>query len=201
MSNDREALRAANRRFYNAMEQADADAMRGIWSTEEPVSCVHPNCQAIGGWDDVMESWRILFEEIAPWNISITEHWMEVRDGLGLVMCVERYQLPDGEQAGESEESASEGEDEVEEEEEKEPAAAIEVDDEPTAKIEVQEEETDDESEDEGEETEEDDGRRTVVATHVFRLEEGTWKLVHRHSSPFEESEESVANRLKGFVN
>jgi ketosteroid isomerase-like protein len=184
VSDDRALIRAANRRFYEALESADADAMRAVWSTEGLVTLVHPGCTAMLGWDDVIESWRIIFEDIAPWRTSFEEQALRVNGDFAWILGIERYQLSDGEEEGEA------GED---------------------GHVEAGEGEADEswEGEGEGEEDEdvvddeasEDDGRRTVAATHVFHRDDSGWKLVHRHASAFEESSESIAEWLAAKAN
>jgi hypothetical protein len=116
MSRDEEDLRSANRRFYQALQSGDESAMRAVWSAEGMVSCVHPGSVLIAGWDDVMESWSILLEDIAQWSIAVEERWMEVRGDLGWVLSVERYEAPEEGEEEEGEGDEDEEDDEVDEE-------------------------------------------------------------------------------------
>ncbi len=62
VSDATDAVLAANARFYDAFEARDADAMDESWSTHPDVSCVHPGWPPIRGRDQVMASWRSIFD-------------------------------------------------------------------------------------------------------------------------------------------
>ncbi len=47
--------------FYEALENADLDAMMNVWSDDEEVVCVHPGGPRLAGFDSVRESWRQIF--------------------------------------------------------------------------------------------------------------------------------------------
>lgn len=192
MPTDEDALRTVNRSFYGAIESADVAAMRRLWSPEQVITCVHPRCQLIAGWDEVIESWRIIFDEIAPWQISVEEQRLSVQGDLGCVICLERYEL-----GPEDDDEDGEGEDGEEHDDDAEaevlaaaehPAAAelsateADPEEDATAEASLQDE---DDAEDEDEP--EDDGIRLVVATHIFVREDGQWRLAHRHASPYTE--------------
>jgi ketosteroid isomerase-like protein len=48
--------------FYEALQRADLDAMMEVWSTDEEVSCIHPNGARVSGYDEVRENWAQIFK-------------------------------------------------------------------------------------------------------------------------------------------
>jgi ketosteroid isomerase-like protein len=51
---------AANQAFFEAWSSRDAEAMDGLWSRHQPVSCIHPSWQPLTNRDQVMDSWRAI---------------------------------------------------------------------------------------------------------------------------------------------
>jgi ketosteroid isomerase-like protein len=58
---DVEAVRAANRAFYDAHEARDLDAMAAVWDHGPQAVCIHPGWPILRGWPLVEESWRRIF--------------------------------------------------------------------------------------------------------------------------------------------
>lgn len=54
-------VRAANRRYYEAFEQRDLDAMSDVWHHADDVVCTHPGWKTLHGWGAVAGSWFALF--------------------------------------------------------------------------------------------------------------------------------------------
>jgi len=181
MTPDEEALRAVNQSFYGAIEEADIVAMRRVWSPEQVITCVHPRCEIITGWDDVIESWRILLEEIVPWHISVEEQRLTVRGDLGCIICLERYEIGDEDDAGDTVE-----------------IEPVRLDDEGAPAPPAEEPAPAPTASDDGDDGDGDDGAVTglVVATHVFFREEGEWRLAHRHASAYTEDEPASDEQL-----
>ncbi len=50
--------REAEKAFYQAFEQADAEAMLAVWDDGADVVCIHPMGQALGGREAVARGWR-----------------------------------------------------------------------------------------------------------------------------------------------
>lgn len=48
--------------FYEALENADLDAMMGIWAEDEEIVCVHPGGARLVGYAAIREAWRRVFE-------------------------------------------------------------------------------------------------------------------------------------------
>lgn len=47
--------------FYEAIENADLEAMMAIWAEDEDVICVHPSGPRLVGHGAIRESWRQIF--------------------------------------------------------------------------------------------------------------------------------------------
>jgi ketosteroid isomerase-like protein len=60
-SADAEAVRAANRAYYDAFERRDLDAMSDVWLHDDEVVCTHPGWKTLHGWGAVAGSWFALF--------------------------------------------------------------------------------------------------------------------------------------------
>ena len=52
----------ANEAFYLAFNTRDLDAMDSLWSRHTPPVCIHPGWSGLFGRDEIMISWRDIFE-------------------------------------------------------------------------------------------------------------------------------------------
>lgn len=86
---------AANRRFYEAFENRDLDAMSDAWENNDTVSCVHPGWPRIQGWGRVAASWFALFQGPQAFQFILTNESVRVEGDVGWVACDEN--LLDGE--------------------------------------------------------------------------------------------------------
>lgn len=90
MSDDEEAVLAANAAFYRAFAARDLKAMDRLWARRVPVACIHPGWQALEGRQAVMASWeRILTGPGAPPIICIRPS-ASVLGVVAFVVCNER---------------------------------------------------------------------------------------------------------------
>ncbi len=89
MSADREAVRAANDRFYRAFESLALDEMEGVWAHDDRVACIHPGWPRLTGWDAVRDSWDAIFRNTAEMRFTITDVQIEMRGDLAWVLCTE----------------------------------------------------------------------------------------------------------------
>jgi hypothetical protein len=53
---------AANRRYYEAFEAGDLDAMSSLWERSPRVTCTHPGWATLRGWSQVAASFYALFQ-------------------------------------------------------------------------------------------------------------------------------------------
>ncbi|KAI5561158.1 hypothetical protein POPTR_016G105600v4 [Populus trichocarpa] len=81
---------AANARFYNAFRKGDLAAMQSLWAKADNVCCVHPGASGIQGYDDVMESWELVWMNYDfPLEIELKNVRVHFRGDVGYVTCVE----------------------------------------------------------------------------------------------------------------
>jgi ketosteroid isomerase-like protein len=59
---DVERVLEANHAFYAAFEMLSMEAMSRVWSSDAPVSCIHPRGDLVEGRADVLASWKAIFE-------------------------------------------------------------------------------------------------------------------------------------------
>lgn len=94
MSEDTDAVLAANEAFYRAFSERDLDAMASLWSETEPVYCIHPGWDVLEGHAEIMTSWRDILGNPGSPKVRITAARAAVDGDLGIVICHEI--LPDG---------------------------------------------------------------------------------------------------------
>ena len=86
---DREGVRAANARFYQAFESLDIAEMDRVWLHADQVACVHPGWQRLHGWDEVRQSWAAIFQSTSEMRFTITDVRVELAGDVGWVHCTE----------------------------------------------------------------------------------------------------------------
>jgi ketosteroid isomerase-like protein len=83
------AVKAANARFYKALEDYDREAMLTLWAHEPWVSCVHPGWEIRLGWRDVEESWLSIFSSSTRLKVKISDVNIRLAGECGWVTCTE----------------------------------------------------------------------------------------------------------------
>ena len=58
--------------FYEALEQADLEAMMLAWSDDEEIVCIHPGGPRLAGYAVVREAWRRIFVSGARLRVQLT---------------------------------------------------------------------------------------------------------------------------------
>jgi len=82
-------LRAANERFYRALEELDLAEMDRLWLHEPWVRCVHPGWDVLVGWERVRESLEQIFAGTGWMRVTPTECDIHVFGDVGMVACAE----------------------------------------------------------------------------------------------------------------
>jgi ketosteroid isomerase-like protein len=90
-------VRDANRRFYDALEALDMDAMDALWSQDDDVVCVHPGGPVQRGWEDVRAAWEAIMSHTSYIEFEIADVHVVVQDPVAWVSCVERITSSTGE--------------------------------------------------------------------------------------------------------
>ncbi len=79
----------ANRRFYEAFEAFDMDAMRRVWAQRRQDICVHPGWEILHGWREIRESLRAIFANTGFVRFELAEVVVEITGDIAQVSCVE----------------------------------------------------------------------------------------------------------------
>jgi hypothetical protein len=58
---DSEEVVDVNRRYYEAFEAADLDAMSAVWERSPRARCTHPGWSTLRGWGQIASSFYALF--------------------------------------------------------------------------------------------------------------------------------------------
>jgi SnoaL-like domain len=91
---EREAVLAANRAFYRAFTERDAEAMDQIWAPSGAMVCLHPGQPPLHERAEIMASWRAILRHPQAPKVRCTGEWVVGRGGLAIVVC--REILPEG---------------------------------------------------------------------------------------------------------
>lgn len=95
-SADEAAVRSANRRFYDAFEGRDLDAMSDAWEHTDRVSCTHPGWRTLHGWGAVSASWFALFGGPSLLQFILTDEVVSVTGDAAWVTVDENLISVDG---------------------------------------------------------------------------------------------------------
>lgn len=85
-----------NRRFYDAFEALDVDAMDRLWEPSSRTACVHPGGAWLVGWDLVRRSWEMIVDATPYIEIEVADIAVWVEDPMAWVTCTERVTGADG---------------------------------------------------------------------------------------------------------
>ncbi|WP_354641841.1 nuclear transport factor 2 family protein [Kitasatospora camelliae] len=92
---DREAVLAANRALYEALENGDLEAVEAIWlgaadaDDKHGVVCVHPGWPVLRGRAQVTRSYMLIMANTEYIQFFLTDVEVEVQGDVALVTCTE----------------------------------------------------------------------------------------------------------------
>jgi ketosteroid isomerase-like protein len=86
---EREAVLAANRAFYKAFNDHDAEAMDRIWAPSGAMVCLHPGQAPLHERAEIMASWRGILRHPDSPRVRCAGEWVVGRTGLAMVVCRE----------------------------------------------------------------------------------------------------------------
>ncbi len=86
---EREAVLSANRTFYRAFNDRDAETMELLWAPTGSVVCLHPGQAALHDRTEIMASWRAIMRHPEAPRVRCAEEWVVGRPGLAIVVCRE----------------------------------------------------------------------------------------------------------------
>ena len=75
---DEDAVRHANRAFYEAFEARDIDAMSEVWEHSERALCTHPGWSSLRGWGAISASFFALFQGDDQMQFILTDEHIDV---------------------------------------------------------------------------------------------------------------------------
>lgn len=89
---ERAVILFANDAFYEAFKAGDLAAMEKLWAEEAPVACAHPGWAPLHGREEVLESWKAIFEGGGvPENLRCREpRVVPLGPDHGMVLCYEQ---------------------------------------------------------------------------------------------------------------
>lgn len=79
-----------NRRFYDAFESLDIEAMAALWADGDEVACLHPGGGWQRGWDDVRLGWETIMNHTPYIELDVADARVEIVDPVAWVTCTER---------------------------------------------------------------------------------------------------------------
>ncbi|MGD1804046.1 nuclear transport factor 2 family protein [Dapis sp. BLCC M126] len=91
MSDENQAILAANQAFYRAFEKRDIVALDGILSKGINTVCIHPGRDAIRGFDKIRNSWDLIFKNTDYIEIDLDVITAEINGDIGYVVVVENF--------------------------------------------------------------------------------------------------------------
>lgn len=83
------AVLRANKRFYEAFEQLDIEAMSAVWLHADRARCIHPGWRTLRGWPAIKESWIAIFSNTEEIKFTLTDVSVDLSDHMAWVSCVE----------------------------------------------------------------------------------------------------------------
>ena len=86
---DKEAVRQANRAFYDAFETLEVERMERIWLQEPHIICIHPGWRPLSGWGPIMNSWERIFDSTFEMKFDIAEVQLLLHGDVAIVVVQE----------------------------------------------------------------------------------------------------------------
>jgi len=86
---DKEAVRSANRAFYDAFETLEVERMERIWLQEPHIVCIHPGWRPLSGWGPIMHSWERIFDSTFEMKFDIAEIQLLLHGDVAIVVVQE----------------------------------------------------------------------------------------------------------------
>jgi uncharacterized protein (TIGR02246 family) len=90
MHGESEVVRAANKRFYDALSKQNLLDLEEIWSHAPHVRCVHAGWALLEGWDAIRDSWRAIFTQAICLTVVPQEPRVIVLGPTAIVTCREQ---------------------------------------------------------------------------------------------------------------
>ena len=86
---DEATVRLANEEFYRALTKMDIEAMDEVWSHDDGARCIHPGWDIIEGWEEIRQSWEVIFGNSADLQVTPSEVKIGLEGEMAWVSCLE----------------------------------------------------------------------------------------------------------------
>lgn len=86
---DQEAVRRANRGFYDAFETLEVEQMERVWLQEPHIVCIHPGWRPLSGWGPIMHSWERIFDSTFEMKFEVSEVQLRINGDLAIMVVQE----------------------------------------------------------------------------------------------------------------
>ena len=90
LQTDEAEVLAATQAFYEALADLSVEKMVSRWWQEDWVSCLHPGWDLLVGWEEILDSWRNIFNSTTQMRVDVTRPLVRVRGDVAWVSCIER---------------------------------------------------------------------------------------------------------------
>jgi len=90
---DEAALIAAHRRFYDAVERGDLDAMTELWKPGEDTVCVHPGFGQLRGTATILRSFALLMAQASYVQYVLTDEVVDLHGDTAVLGCTENIMV------------------------------------------------------------------------------------------------------------
>ena len=99
MASDQDAIAevtATNERFYRAFESLDIEQMAETWVRDDTAQVVHPGWTLKSGWEEVRESWAVIFRNTSYMEFHLTDVHVLVSGPWARMTCTENLRSVSG---------------------------------------------------------------------------------------------------------
>ncbi|MBR8828739.1 MAG: nuclear transport factor 2 family protein [Gomphosphaeria aponina SAG 52.96 = DSM 107014] len=86
---DKNEVIEVNQAFYRAFEKKDMDGMNLVWFQGNSSSCIHPGGEILQGWENIRNSWELIFRNTEYLEIDIELVTVEIGNQIGYIVLQE----------------------------------------------------------------------------------------------------------------
>ena len=86
---NKHAVLELNQRFYRAFEALSLEMMGDVWAHRDSDVCIHPGWEMLRGWEEIRESWRVIFANTGYMRFEASELTLEITGEVACLSCVE----------------------------------------------------------------------------------------------------------------
>lgn len=90
---DEHDVREVNHCFYTAMNSAEISEMDEVWADDPAAVCVHPGREAIIGYEQIRESWSLIFTSTSSMSIACGNELITINGDVAWVACIETISM------------------------------------------------------------------------------------------------------------